>query len=450
VTAPRQFDVLVIGGGLAGAVAAKKAAEQGKRVALVVAGGGASAHASGAFDVCGDPDPLERSLGGTPPPLRDALRALLARNPHHPYALVGAGDAGAVEGLVEEATDDLFRDLDEEGLLYRGSLARNLWLATAGGRVKESAYAQDAIAAGDLAALAKARLAVVALGDAAESIARSVVVELRRGLDARGFFGLKEIVPCPVEALPAGAGRAPDAVTIARALDDTAACAAWGKEVAKALQARAPKATHVLFPAVLGLREPAVAVATLARETGREVAESVAVPPSVPGLRLEAALARVLARKGVTVLRGRATEARALEGQVRALDVETREGREPLEAKVFVLAGGRFLGGGLREGNRVLEPLFDLPLFHRGRRIEELRPADWLERRVVAPHPALAFGVRCGSDLRPIGRSGGPAFENLYAAGAVLEGWSFAGDRTGLGVALATGYVAGLNAAEAA
>src|SRR5207247_2224806 len=123
------------GGGLAGAIAAKKAAEQGKSVALVRAGGGASVHASGAFDVCGDGDPRART--GAAPVLRESLRVLLAGNPHHPYALVGAGDAATVAGLLEEAADDLFRDLDEEGLLYRGSLAKNLWLATPGGHVKE-------------------------------------------------------------------------------------------------------------------------------------------------------------------------------------------------------------------------------------------------------------------------------------------------------------------------
>src|SRR5207249_2066944 len=82
---------------------------------------------------------------------------------------------------------------------------------------------------------ARARLAVVALGEGSEAAANSRAEGIRRSLDARGFFGLKEIVAVGIESLPAGSRRAPDEVTIARALDDPAACVAWAKEVAKAL-----------------------------------------------------------------------------------------------------------------------------------------------------------------------------------------------------------------------
>jgi glycerol-3-phosphate dehydrogenase subunit B len=457
-SAQRTFDVVVLGGGLAGAVAAKKAAEAGRRVGLVREGGGATVHSSGAFDVVSPRGPLAAE-GGTPPLLRPALEALLRANPHHPYAIVGAGDAGAVIGLLEEATDDLFRDLDEEGLLYRGGVARNLWVATPGGHVKESAFAQEAIAAGDLAALPKARIAAVAVAlggpsdgalAAAKAEARARAAGIRRALDARGFFGVRELIPVAVAALPRGAGRAADEVTVARALDDQGVAAAWAKEVARALDAEAPRATHLLFPPLLGLAEPGAAVAVVKAETGREVLETVALPPSVPGLRLGRALDRVLERKGVTVMAGRAVRAEAVGPALRRVSVAGRDGAvEPVEARAFILAAGRYLGGGLRERNRVGEPLFDLPLYYRGRPIEEIRPGEWLDRHVVSPHPVLAFGVRCATDLRPIGRSGGPAFDNLFAAGGVMAGGSFATDGTGLGVGLATGYVAGLNAAEA-
>ena len=97
------------------------------------------------------------------------------------------------------------------------------------------------------------------------------------------------------------------------------------------------------------------------------IAETVATPPSVPGLRLEKALERVLARKGVVIVKGRAAGAQALKGAVKAIIVGSGaagELVESLEARAFVLAGGRFLGGGIREANRVMEPLFDLPIFH--------------------------------------------------------------------------------------
>ena len=441
----RSFDVLVVGGGLAGAVAAKKAAEQGKSVGLVRAGGGATVHSSGAFGIVAEPS--DRSPEGSPP-LVDSIRHLLRRNPHHPYALV-AREASALQGLLEEATEDLFGDLGGENLFYRGSLARNMWLATPCGHVLEAAFAQHSIAQANLSALSKARIAVVAVGARAEPEAKARASNLRRTLDGMGFFGIKEILPCPVAALPEGAGVAPDEPGIARALDDEGTCAAWAKEVARAVENFAPRATHLLFAPVLGLREPGVASATIARETGREVAETVGLPPSVPGLRLERALCSVLARKGVTVLCGRAVRAEAERGSVRRISLDSPYGPEELTARSFVLASGKFLGGGLREQNRIVEPLFDLPLFCRGRPLEELSPEERFERHVGGPHAAFEAGIRCDIDLRPYGREGGLAFENLYAAGAVLQGTSFCTDRGGLGVSLATGYIAGLNGAEA-
>jgi len=452
--ASTSFDVVVIGGGLAGAVAALTAAQEGRSVALVRAGGGASAHASGAFDVA--PDPRRAPpVGATAPTLKELLKGLVAERPHHPYSVLGSGDAATVERMIDAAAKDLFRDLDEEGLLYRGSLSRNMVLPTPGGRWRESAFAQDAIAGADLALLSRARLAVIAIGPGAASRAAAQAAELRRGVEARAFPGLREILPCPVDALPEGTGASPGAggaplePALARALDDPRVAAAWGAEVAKALAAHAPKATHALFPPCLGLAEPAVTVALLARATGREVAETVALPPSTPGLRLERALARALARRGVVLRDARVVEARALRGRVAEVVLEARDGPATLSGGAFVLAGGRFLGGAVRAGNRVVEPLFDLPLWVGARAWDEVPDHERAERRIGQDHAVMSVGVRTAADLRPIGRAGVPAYENLFAAGATLTGSSFAYDRTGLGVALVTGRVAGLGAAVA-
>ena len=50
-----NVDVLVIGGGMAGAVAASKAADSGQEVAVVRRGYGATALSSGAIDIALDP-----------------------------------------------------------------------------------------------------------------------------------------------------------------------------------------------------------------------------------------------------------------------------------------------------------------------------------------------------------------------------------------------------------
>src|SRR5579871_1129897 len=115
-------------------------------------------------------------------------------------------------------------------------------------------------------------------------------------------------------------------------------------------------------------------------------------------------------------------------------------GTGDLEADAFVLATGRFVGGGLRGGRRLTEPLLGLDVFLDG------RPAGGDPR---LPHrlaldstPAFLSGLRTDPALRPLDAGGAVPYENLRAAGAVLGGWDEAAGE-GMGVPLLTGWLAG-------
>jgi glycerol-3-phosphate dehydrogenase subunit B len=96
-------DVLVVGGGMAGGIAALAARAAGARVALVRRSPGATALSSGAISVAPD-------LGGLPGeplasrrgPLDAAIR-LAAAWPDHPYALAGVARLG--EALAFAASE---------------------------------------------------------------------------------------------------------------------------------------------------------------------------------------------------------------------------------------------------------------------------------------------------------------------------------------------------------
>jgi glycerol-3-phosphate dehydrogenase subunit B len=178
---------------------------------------------------------------------------------------------------------------------------------------------------------------------------------------------------------------------------------------------------------------------------GVPVAEAVADPPSVPGLRLDAALLARLAGAGVEVVIGGVGPGG---GPGRAV----RIGETLVEARSWVLATGRFIGGGVERRGGLVEPLLGLPVLASEAGAAGLalagRPPSLLtfRKRAVA-QPLLAAGVAVDQACRPIDEAGRLVGDRIFAAGAIIGGHEHAADGTGLGVAILSGWVAGRGAA---
>ena len=115
-------------------------------------------------------------------------------------------------------------------------------------------------------------------------------------------------------------------------------------------------------------------------------------------------------------------------------------------ADAFVLATGRYIGGGLRAGRTTTESLFGLGVFHEGlaaaslgTRLQHLKYLD--------PREEMRMGVMTDRRLRPLLEDGSVPYTNLYAAGSMLGGYDYSGP-CGFGVPILTGWLAGRNAAR--
>ena len=169
-------------------------------------------------------------------------------------------------------------------------------------------------------------------------------------------------------------------------------------------------------------------------------------PPSLPGLRLEDALVAALDSAGASVTTGNpVVDYEAADGRIEAVYVEQNGQRTPYHAGQFVLATGGLVGGGVDSDRaHVYEPVFGCHVAHPDDRYE------WSEAAAFGEHAFARFGVTVDGDLRPLDARGEAEFANLRAAGSVLGGYDFAAEKSGSGVSLATGFVAGTNAAEVA
>lgn len=122
---------------------------------------------------------------------------------------------------------------------------------------------------------------------------------------------------------------------------------------------------------------------------------------------------RALAQRGVTVLRGDRATGAVLEGD-RVLSVQTAcLDDEPLCARVFVLATGKFFSRGLlSDMQRIYEPVFGADVAYLPGR------ENWYDPDFSAPQPFWGFGVK--TDAQGHASIGGKCIENLYAIGGIV------------------------------
>jgi glycerol-3-phosphate dehydrogenase subunit B len=409
---------------MAGAVAAlsARAASPGARVALVRRSPGATALSSGAVDAAPDAEalPSDRFFARRAP--LDAARRYAARHPEHPYAALG----DRVEQLgvaLEFAAQQL--------PLLAPPLPRARWLATAFGTVQPCALCQRTMIAGDLAS-GEGPLAVVGLRGHLAFDARLV---------ADGLARLASLGAPPVQAVELDLFMREEEAQLrphelARALERPGAAEQAGQLLRKAAPAGTAAA---IFPPILGLSPTSRVAARIQEAAGMPVAEVLGGVPSVPGIRLQAAIEAKLAEAAVELVSGSVAEA-SFPGQ------PVKVGDRILVAPAWVLATGRFIGGGVSRRGAVVEPAVGLPVFAGavpagGRPTAALTAAgNW------ALQPLLAAGVRVDHLLRPLGAQGRPAHQRLFAAGSVIGGHEPAVDGTGLGSAILTGYLAGRSA----
>ena len=452
IAAPVDADVLVLGGGAAGAVAALAAQELGAKVVVVRRSLGATAVSSGAADVAPDPLATAASPLGERRSLLQCAEALAARRPDHPYAILRSRlpELGAALAFAASRTGG--------ALAFTAPDGANRWLLGPLGSPKQSAGGLATIAAGDLAT-ASGVVGVVALGAHPIADAR-LLAAVASGAATRA--GLRvELVPVfprftvDPELLPH---------QLARLLESPGELEALAAAVKAVLP---PGVSRLLFPGALASGDARPALARLEALLGIPCAESLSRPPSVPGLRLQYLLDDALAAAGIRVILGEAQAEGGPAGLLRVREAtpqiqdpsrfdEGRQTAEPHRPASFrttaggvVLATGKFLGGGVQRHGKLREAVFDLPVWPGGAAGPDRWPGDLTSNDLTGDQPFFRAGVLVDGRLRPLLVDGSVARPGLHACGGVLAGNDPAQDGAGLGLAIFTGYLAGREAAGA-
>jgi glycerol-3-phosphate dehydrogenase subunit B len=404
--------VVVVGGGLAGCWAALSAAGAGVEVTLVRRALGATAVSSGALDVV-PPGEAADPQGW--------LRRLERDHPRHPF-LAGGAPPSLTE--LEAELTALATALRGAGLRLRVDLRAPVLVAATTGQVRAAGAVQQTIAAGDLRG--RGRVAVAGIA----GLHRVDAVAVAAGIAER-VAGVR--TQAVTVALPGGEGGDPadlDEPTVARLVEAPGGAEQLGQAIRAELSAARGDVDVVLVPPVLGLEDAGAVLARVEGALGGAVGELLAPPPSAPGWRLQRALERALEAAPITVVTGAVGTLRTTGGRVEAALLDAGE----LVCDAVVLAGGRFLGGGLSLDALPREPLLDLPVFAGEREVGELARADLVNRAHYREQPVLAAGLRLDAGCRPVDRFGVAPWANVVACGALLAGIDSSLAAGGLGV----------------
>jgi glycerol-3-phosphate dehydrogenase subunit B len=417
-------DVAVIGAGLAGMLAAVRLAEGGARVVVLSEGNGTLHWAGGPIDV------------GFRTRAADAAGAVrgLARRRGHPYALLGADVAPALDWFLELTTD--------LGLPHTGSLDGGFGpLPTGIGGVRPVSVVPAAQAAALQPWAPGERLVVVGQMGFKDFWPRAVASSLARPEVWGGFSRPARVTGVTVEWPGLHERRNLNALRIAEAFDNADWRTAALDVTARAVASTGPGPLRVGLPAVLGLRDHPRALAEATQRIGAPVIEFPLVPPGIPGMRLHDVLRAKLRARGGRVLIGERV-ARVETARRRVTAVATTAATRELLTHVgaLVLATGGIAGSGLvgEPSGVIRETVLGLPV--EGPPIESWLSGDPLDPGSL---PIAAAGLRTDDALRPVDPrrpADGPILDNVRVVGALLAGQHWMIERCGDGVSLASAW----------
>lgn len=422
----KTTDVLVIGSGLAGLAAALAAASAGCKTSVLCEGMGNLSISGSCIDFLG------YDMDGNR--LQDPWQGLTSLPAEHPYSLLG-------KDYIQQVFEKFANSLAEHGMKFRTAQNEkrepiNLRVPTIMGTLKPTyLFPADF----DPQVLENSRkVLVIGVANFRDCKPRLIIEQLRRYPEwADKEYG-SLVIPQPFNER----GRSLNALDLARATDRI-----HGREwLLTSIKGRGRDYDIALMPPILGARITSTIREEAAETLGCPIVELQCLPPAVAGLRLREALMAKLYSLGVNFFENaQVTGANVQAGMCEGVKVDAT-GREVVHsAKAYVIATGGVIGGGVLLGEGTArEAIFGLNL--------PVPPNvdDWSEPEIFGSHFLTSLGVPVNAEMRPLISLDGKNLENVFFAGRTVGGYDYASEKSGHGVALATGWKAGEMAATTA
>jgi glycerol-3-phosphate dehydrogenase subunit B len=391
-----EYDVIVIGAGVAGLTAGAFLAGKGLKVALVTSGEPTACLSTGCIDVCAQ--------------AKNPLQGIENLPDEHPYHFVPPP-------MIHQALSDFQQIMTNRMLPYTGLLQENSLVLSAIGAFKTTC------------------LLPVTMQASPKSDDEKIHIVTFAGLkDFYPGYIISRLKKSSFSTYDAGVSTT---MGIAANFEKESFLEAFLLWMEK-LGIREDK---IAVPAVLGLESAPVILQKIENRLERPVFEIPTIPPSMPGRRLFNALKDHFRHQGGDIYWNWPVSGVEKTGRlIEAVITESPGAPNSINARAFLLASGSFVGGGLLALRRtIVEKIFDLPVFVPGQR------ETWFNQDYFsADHGIGRAGIAVDSSFRPADCR----WDNIFVCGAILAHTEALKNGCGHGFAMATGQAAALSCLE--
>ncbi|MBQ6297670.1 MAG: anaerobic glycerol-3-phosphate dehydrogenase subunit B [Selenomonadaceae bacterium] len=400
----KTTDVIVIGGGLAGFMAAAVAANRQQKVTLLTYGSGSLPLMSGTIDI----------LNAKAPDA--AIKNLPA---HHPYQKIGLKN---IDSAIK-----FFCDIAAQANLpYVGRLSAQIPVVTAVGTLKYSCLVPESMDASNL--INKKKIFVVGIKGLKDFYPSMIADNLKKYFPDKIF----DVAQIDLKLL---GGRDITCMDAAQILTDN--------EQTLANELKALNATDndaIIIPPILGVMGN-FSRSVITTQLRADIFETTCLPPSPPGVRLQRAFIKYLQKSGVKIFENSKVVRGVVEDKkVTGVVVENAVREKIFRARKVILATGGFYSGGItmRDFDNPMEPIFDIPVFF------PTGAENWSNQQLFSDKPQgfSMTGIFTNDNLNPADENGKILYENLHVVGANLGGCDKIFERSAGGIAISSAYKA--------
>lgn len=420
----RHSDIIVVGAGMAGLMAGITAAKAGKSVTVLSEGAGVLSIGSGAVDFLGYVN--GKKITDSP------YNHLKELNSNHPYNIVGEENIKkSFESLVEVSCNNGYNiKMSKDGV--------NQTAISIIGTSKPTFICSDSNNASRVLKSKKILfVGVEYLKDAQIALAVKQVKHYKVFADA-------EIKYTSLVSPFGKTHRVLNCLDIARYADKEEGFN-WLKS--ELLRVNDDNYDAIIIPPICGTVNYSKNYQSLV-DAGLTIVESLSIPPGVGGYRMRDALVAEAKKLNVQFFENCNVQRATINGDkcvsLTALHNNIAGALETdYVADNFIIATGGVIGGGIvTTPFKVYEKIFNI----------EIDAPETVEERsesnVFGAHTFTKFGVEVNNKLQAIDKKGNVLFKNVFFAGNTLGNYDFPTEKSGYGVACATGYTAALSAVE--